>query len=60
VRSVGVRRIVAVRMTTLLNLASRGRASGAASGATHNAAIRAARRHAHAPKAKFLTWICTG
>jgi hypothetical protein len=29
-------------------------------GATHNAAIRAARRHARAPKAKFLTWICTG
>jgi hypothetical protein len=29
-------------------------------GPTHNAAIRAARRHAHAPKAKFVTWICTG
>lgn len=29
-------------------------------GATHLAAIRAARRHAHDPHAKFLTWVCSG
>jgi hypothetical protein len=29
-------------------------------GSTHNAAIRAARKHAHNPQAKFLTWVCSG
>jgi uncharacterized protein DUF4189 len=29
-------------------------------GPTHNAAIRAARKHAHNPHAKFLTWVCSG
>jgi hypothetical protein len=29
-------------------------------GATHIAAIRAARKHAHNPHAKFLTWVCSG
>jgi uncharacterized protein DUF4189 len=29
-------------------------------GATHIAAIKAARRHAHAPHARFVTWVCSG
>jgi uncharacterized protein DUF4189 len=29
-------------------------------GPNHEAAIRAARRHARAPNAKLITWVCSG